>query len=272
MRSKLIRCAPKDESRRDVDLPIFLWDLLMAHIARTQPRRCECHGAVHVFRGNVRRRAVGNPKGVNLLSVAKLAGVSERSAQVAFSGSGRLGIEARERVLEAAADLGYKPRVQGEVAAHWSRSSFREWVYVPAVTGKYPPNNGRPERPVPISSDVFPGLPIKGAHPWRRADLCWMPIVDDARPHRNRHSLRTDLEEAGIPKVLIDERIGHADGSVHANYTHITESMRDRLCDVLTEMWYSALDLRLAMSPTSPVAVLNDLLQARALGLGAAAA
>ncbi|MFJ1459329.1 hypothetical protein [Nocardia sp. N2S4-5] len=80
----------------------------------------------------------------------------------------------------------------------------------------------------------------------------------------NRRSHRTDLEAALIPRVLIDERIGHDDASVHANYTLVTDVMRDELVEMLTAQWHEALDARLAMCPTSAVPVLNELLVARA--------
>ncbi|MGW5518732.1 tyrosine-type recombinase/integrase [Nocardia africana] len=272
VRSKLIRVPPKDDSRRDIDVPMFLWDLLTGHVARTEPHRCDCHNSIYVFRGGTRRRAVGNPPGVNLSTVAARAGVSVRTAQNAFHGTGDLDDETRDRVLAAAQELDYRPRMPGEVAPHWSRSSFREWIYAPAASGRYPRNSGHPERPVPISGDVFPGLPIKGPNAAARADACWMPLIADIRPHRNRHSIRTDLEEARIPKVLIDERLGHHDRSVQANYTHATDTMRDELCAHLTHMWTTSLDARLALSPTSPVPVLDDLLRTRAQNRGIHAA
>ncbi|WP_405479366.1 hypothetical protein [Streptomyces sp. NBC_00009] len=57
--------------------------------------------------------------------------------------------------------------------------------------------------------------------------------------------------------------MGHIDGSVQARYSHITREMRDDLVANLTGEWEAALDARLAMCPTSPVAVLNDLLRER---------
>lgn len=62
---------------------------------------------------------------------------------------------------------------------------------------------------------------------------------------------------------LMDERMGHMDGSVQARYTHITRQMREGLMAGLTAEWEGALDARLAMCPTSPVNALNDLLQER---------
>jgi hypothetical protein len=71
------------------------------------------------------------------------------------------------------------------------------------------------------------------------------------------------MEDLGTEKVLMDDRMGHIDGSVSARYAHVTPGMRKRLMLGLTEQWEAALDTRLAMSPTSPVRVLDDLLRAR---------
>jgi hypothetical protein len=43
------------------------------------------------------------------------------------------------------------------------------------------------------------------------------------------------MEEFGIALKLMDERMGHEDGSVRARYSHITARMRIRLMDELTE-------------------------------------
>jgi hypothetical protein len=72
------------------------------------------------------------------------------------------------------------------------------------------------------------------------------------------------MEELGTPGKLMDERMGHEDGSVQATYSHITAAMRRQLLDGLTGQWHAALDARRAMSPGSPVAVLDRLLRQRA--------
>lgn len=75
------------------------------------------------------------------------------------------------------------------------------------------------------------------------------------------------MEDLGTEKVLMDERMGHIDGSVSARYAHVTPDMRKRLMLGLTEQWETALDPRRAMYPTSLVRVLNELLQSRRLAL-----
>ncbi|GAA5614094.1 hypothetical protein Spla01_05288 [Streptomyces platensis] len=71
------------------------------------------------------------------------------------------------------------------------------------------------------------------------------------------------MEDMRIPSKLMDERMGHVDGSVQARYSHITRQMREDLTVGLTAEWEAALDARLAMCHTSPVAVLDDLLRVR---------
>lgn len=53
-----------------------------------------------------------------------------------------------------------------------------------------------------------------------------MPIKDRLTRHGLRHGHRTLMEELGTPKVLMDDRMGHEDGSVGARYAHVTDSMR----------------------------------------------
>jgi len=55
--------------------------------------------------------------------------------------------------------------------------------------------------------------------------------------------------------------MGHRDGSGQAGYSHVTDLMVQRLMDGLTELWEAALAERRAMSPGSPVAVLDRLLK-----------
>lgn len=71
------------------------------------------------------------------------------------------------------------------------------------------------------------------------------------------------MEELGIPPKLMNERLGHQDGSVQARYSHITARMRNRLMDELTEQWEEPLAARSAMHPRSPLRALDVLLRAR---------
>ncbi len=82
-------------------------------------------------------------------------------------------------------------------------------------------------------------------------------------PHGLRHTHKTLMEEPGTPGKLMDERMGHEDGSVQARYSHITAAMRRQLLDGLTELWLAALDARRKLSPRSPVEALDRLLTTR---------
>lgn len=69
------------------------------------------------------------------------------------------------------------------------------------------------------------------------------------------------MEELGTPIKLMDNRMGHEDGSVQALYSHITAEMRRRLMEGLTELWIAALERRLQMAAGSPVTALDTVLK-----------
>jgi integrase len=170
----------------------------------------------------------------------------------------------RARVREAIDALGFT-RGGGAVdqAEHWRRNGFATWLFTPAVSGWYPKKAPQEARPVPVLADPWPGVPARGRGAQARADSCLMPIAKGLTPHGLRHTHKTRMEGFRAPPKLMDERMGHIDGSVQARYTHITREMREELMTKLTMEWEASLDARLAMCPTSPVAVLNALLQER---------
>ena len=106
-------------------------------------------------------------------------------------------------------------------------------------------------------------FPARGRGASKRAEACWVPIAPGLTPHGLRHTHKTLMREVGTPPKLMDERLGHEDGSVQSRYDHITAGMRQRLMNALTGMWEEALDARREMSPGSPVAALDALLKAR---------
>jgi integrase len=116
---------------------------------------------------------------------------------------------------------------------------------------------------LPVHASPYPGVPVRGRNAAGRADACWVAIGDGLTPHSLRHAYKTLMEELGIPKKLMDAQMGHADGSVQARYSHVTDPMRDRLLAGLSETWAEILDVRRALDPRSPVAVLDRLLVAR---------
>jgi integrase len=121
---------------------------------------------------------------------------------------------------------------------------------------------------VPILVEPWPGLPARGRNSAGRAEACWLPVAPGLTPHGLRHTHKTLMEELGIPPKLMDERMGHEDGSVQSRYTHVTAGMRRQLLDGLTGLWHVALDDRLTMARRSPVSALDRLLVARAEEVG----
>ncbi|MFC5723559.1 LacI family DNA-binding transcriptional regulator [Streptomyces gamaensis] len=265
---ELVRCPPKDDSYRTVDTPDFLTALVVNHIARTKPTPCPCHGRVYVFRGLGAART-SKHNGVKLIDVARHAGVSTGTVSNVLNHPDRVTSSTRMRVEEAVEALGFvRGGTVSEHAPHWRRNGFATWLFAPAVSGWYPKKAPQEARPVPLLGEPWPGVPVRGRNASGRADACWVPVAKGLTPHGLRHTHRTIMEELGTEKVLMDERMGHIDGSVSARYAHVTPAMRRRLMLGLTELWEAALDARLAMCPRSPVRVLDELLQARLLTRG----
>lgn len=261
---ELHRCPPKDDSYRHIDTPDFLASLLASHIARTRSKPCECHGLVYVFRGHGTANGSVSRSGAKLVDVARRCGVSTGTVSNVLNRPDAVAELTRLKVLEAVSDLGYiRNAASGELAAHWRRSGFATWLFRPAATGRYPGRGSQEERPVPVVAEPWPGIPARGRGASKRAEVCWVPIAPGLTPHGLRHTHKTLMREVGTPPKLMDERMGHEDGSVQSRYDHITPGMRQALMTALTGMWEEALDARRTMSLGSPVAALDALLKAR---------
>ena len=169
----------------------------------------------------------------------------------------------REAIRTAVEEVGYvRGAVEGASAAHWRRNGFATWIFQPAATGWYPAKAPSPTRPVPLSAEPWPGMPIRGRNAAGRAEACWLPVARGLTPHGLRHTYKTIMEGLGTPAPLMDEQLGHSDGSVQARYSHATPEMVNRLLEGLTGLWLAALNARREMSAGSPVAVLDRLLKA----------
>jgi hypothetical protein len=268
---KLLREPPKDGSKGDVDLPPFLSRMLEEHVAATAPEACPCHGTVHVFRGKGEPRRPRRPRGtVTARVIAAAAGVSPTTvSSVLYGASGtRVSDELRERVLEAAEAAGWQPLDGPEgvpdsqgLAWHWRQSAF-EAQFTGAVSGWLPPKAPLKRRPVPLEGE-WPGRRLRG-RAVERASLRWDPIAEGMVPHGLRHSVKTRLEEAGIPEVASETWLRHEIPGVSGAYLHASPEMRRQITALLQEDWLKALDERLAMSPGSPVGVLDRALKERA--------
>ncbi|MEU4172156.1 LacI family DNA-binding transcriptional regulator [Streptomyces sp. NPDC026665] len=260
---ELTRCPPKDDSYRTLDIPVWLLDLVGGHQSRTPAEPCQCHGRRYVFTG---RGLVGPQRGgATLKQVAEACGLSTGTVSNVLNRPDVVAEKTRQKVEAAVAELGYvRPTGPAREAAHWRRSGHATWIFTPAATGWYPKKAPADAHPVPVTASPWPGVPVRGRGAAARAEACWLPIKDGLTRHGLRHGHRTLLEELGVPKVLIDERMGHEDGSVSALYTHITDSMRASMVDALTEVWTRSLDERLALAPQSAVPALDALLRERA--------
>ncbi|KUL28376.1 LacI family DNA-binding transcriptional regulator [Actinoplanes awajinensis] len=258
----LERCPPKDGSRRTIDSPSFLAELLTDHVSRVRPQPCPCHGLTYAFRGHGLANGAARAPGPKLVDVARLAGVSTGTVSNVLNRPDTVPEVTRAKVDLAVADLGYvRGAVTGDLAPHWRRSGFGTWLFEPAATGRYPARAPHPGHPVPILGEPWPGVPVRGRGAAARADACWVPVALGLTPHGLRHTHKTLMEELGTPSKLMDDRMGHDDGSVQARYSHITDGMRRRLLEGLTEMWQDALETRRRFAAGSPVVVLDRLLR-----------
>lgn len=260
---ELHRCPPKDDSYRDIDSPAFLDKLLWDYVSLTEPKPCKCHGRTYVFRGHGAANGAVSRPGAKLVDVARRAEVSTGTVSNVLNRSALVAPQTRLKVMEAVAELGYvRNAASGELPAHWRRSGFATWLFQPAATGWYPGRGRRVAHPVPLVAEPWPGIPVRGRGASVRAEACWLPIAAGLTPHGLRHAHKTIMREKRTSSPLMDDRLGHEDGSVHRRYDLITEVMRLRLMEAVTEAWEAALAARRAMNPGSPVAVLDALLRA----------
>jgi integrase len=153
--------------------------------------------------------------------VARRSGVSTGTVSNVLNRPDAVAEPTRLKVLEAVSDLGYiRNAASGELAAHWRRSGFATWLFRPAATGRYPGRGTQEERLVPVVAEPWPGIPARGRGASKRAEACWVPIAPGLTPHGLRHTHKTLMREVGTPPKLMDERMGHEDGSVQSRYDH----------------------------------------------------
>lgn len=224
------RKVPKDGSVRDVDLPPFLQRLLAwqgGHVAHPEVPK----GARWCPCGDTLDKKYRHPPGVHL-----------------FTG------------------------LEGDL--HWRQGVFRDQVYYPATRGLFYPADKRFRRPVYQSLREDGSMP--GAFDWesklerkKRRDAavtCWAPLVPGFTPHSMRHSHRSLLDQLGVPKPLMDERLGHSDRSVSAGYAHPTPPMRAAMLAGLEAEWEQALEWRRRLGVESQVGLVQQLMEG---GVGA---
>jgi integrase len=249
------RKRPKFGKRRAADIPPWLYRLLLT-LTRAGAEPCPCHGRTYVFTGHGTSRG-----GMKTADVAARAGVSPSTASLALRGSGKVAAATAGRVKAAAEEMGWPGRP--ETPPHLSTSGFATWTWEPAVSGWYPPKKPAPHRPVPVSAEPWPGVPVRGRGNAARADACWVPLAAEVTPHGMRHSHKSLMAELRTHDVMSHDRLGHTMPGIAGVYSHPTPPMRAELMDALTRCWDEALDRRRALRGRSPVAVLDALLSER---------
>jgi integrase len=153
----------------------------------------------------------------------------------------------------------------GPKAGHPRRSNYADDFLTPAAEGLHPARKGV-RRPVYVIAEPWPGIPIRhGNRRNKAADLAdgtWPNLTGKFHPHDFRHSHATWLDAAGVSKVLQMDRRGHAMQGMDRVYMHVTAEMRQRLSNVLEELWREALVQRRAIAPHSKADLLNRILAA----------
>lgn len=87
--------------------------------------------------------------------------------------------------------------------------------------------------------------PIADGRPARPSGPGWpprLPIrpvegVRDMTPHDLRHSHKVWLDEAGHPRVAVEERMGHTLPGVEGTYSHTTLAMELKIAESLQGLW-----------------------------------
>jgi hypothetical protein len=114
-----------------------------------------------------------------------------------------------------------------------------------------------------VIAEPWPGIPIrKGNRKTRAADIAegtWPDLLGTFKPHDDRHTQSTSYL-SGLPKVIQMDRRGHAMQGMDSVYLHVTDEMRQRLCDYLEGIWRQGLAAPYAMAPRSAVPLLNEAL------------
>jgi integrase len=167
----------------------------------------------------------------------------------------------------------------GPNGGHYRRSNYARRVFRPASDGRYEPENGKQGKLVIADTTKWPGWPIaawpaapdggaftppRGRGIQRIPDetplASWLPIRPGLTPHGLRHGHKTWMAEDGIREILQAARLGHNVPGMRGVYTHVSDAMRAELKDALQTRWEASLRARAAITPHSPVPVMDEVL------------
>lgn len=153
----------------------------------------------------------------------------------------------------------------GPKGGHPRRSNYADDFITPAAEGLHPKRNGV-RKPVYVTAEPWPGIPIrKGNRKFKAADMAegtWPDLLGKFKPHDDRHTHSTWLDVSNLPKVIQMDRRGHAMQGMDSVYIHVTEEMRQQLCDYLEQLWQQGIAERLKLAPRSAVPILDQILLA----------
>jgi integrase len=155
----------------------------------------------------------------------------------------------------------------GPRSGHPGRSNYADDILTPAAEGLHPIRGGT-RRPAYIKAEPWPGIPIrKGNHKHKAVDLTdgtWPNLTGHIKPHDYRHTHATVLDNSDVKKMLAMDHRGHAMAGMDAAYVHVTDDMRQHLCDVLEELWRAGIAERYQIASRSAVPILDGILLAYA--------
>jgi integrase len=160
----------------------------------------------------------------------------------------------------------------GPKGGHPRRSNYAVDFITPAAEGLHPRRNNV-RRPVYVKAEPWPGIPIrKGNKKFKAADMAdgtWPSLLGKFKPHDDRHTHSTWLDVSNLPKVIQMDRRGHVMQGMDATYIHVTDEMRQNLCNYLEQLWQKGIAERYALAPRSAVPILDQVLIAHARSLQA---
>ncbi len=209
---------PKDGSVRELDLPLFLRELL----ATITPRRCTCKPRV---------RKPGDPDwcvGGEYLFLGPEGGHPRRSTY-----GRRVVRPAADGMHPATTDKGGKPKmpVLVDLSEGWPGVPLVAWPKTEKGVPFVPPRLAERSRGrKTLSMD--------------RPIASWSAVMLGLTEHGLRHGHQTLMGEERIADVLRDERMGHSvedevriASAMRDLYTHISSVMRSELDEALTRRW-----------------------------------
>jgi len=151
----------------------------------------------------------------------------------------------------------------GPKGGHPRRSNYADDFITPAAEGLHPKRKGV-RRPVYVTAEPWPGIPIrKGNRKFKAVDLAegtWPNLLGKFKPHDDRHTHSTWLDVSNLPKVIQMDRRGHAMQGMDSVYIHVTDEMRQQLCDYLGQLWQEGIAERYKLAPRSAVPILDQIL------------